>query len=138
MTRTTVELIDRPVNELETTTTVQSGLTDDTNQSGDPEKDLSDLENQTTINSGEGNSENNTPCPMEGMVREIEGVAIHYQRPDIEAIIRTTVSDTHSDHQVLVLGCGPDRLMKKVRNTTASCIKSEGPSVELHCEQFGW
>ena len=68
----------------------------------------------------------------------ISGVPIRYERPDVSALIRRAVDETPAHKQALVLGCGPHALMKQVRNTTADCIRSDGPSVELHCEQFGW
>ena len=68
----------------------------------------------------------------------MHSIPILYERPNVTGIIRGAVEDTPSNRRVLVLGCGPDGLMKKVRDTTASCMRSDGPSVELHCEQFGW
>ncbi|KAI1203330.1 ferric reductase NAD binding domain-containing protein [Nemania serpens] len=61
-----------------------------------------------------------------------------YGRPDIEAAVRQAILSVDKDKKVLVAACGPTGLVNKVRNTTASCIKVDGPSVELHCEQFGW
>ena len=65
-------------------------------------------------------------------------IPVLYQRPDIASLVRTSIEETPKDKSVLVMSCGPERLMSVVRNTTAACIRSEGPSVELHCEQFGW
>ncbi|TFB04152.1 Ferric reductase transmembrane component 4 [Trichoderma ghanense] len=59
-------------------------------------------------------------------------------KPDMPSLIRTMIDETPAEQRVLVLGCGPDGLMAQVRNTTAACIRSDGPGVELHCEQFGW
>ncbi|KAK7746353.1 hypothetical protein SLS53_002312 [Cytospora paraplurivora] len=59
-------------------------------------------------------------------------------RPDTAALIREAVSSTPSHQRVLVAACGPDGLMRVVRDTTASLIRGDGPGVELHCEQFGW
>ncbi|UKZ73309.1 hypothetical protein TrVFT333_000952 [Trichoderma virens FT-333] len=59
-------------------------------------------------------------------------------KPDVSALIQTIIGETPVEKRVLVLGCGPDGLMTQVRNTTAACIRSDGPGVELHCEQFGW
>ncbi|CAK7213325.1 hypothetical protein SBRCBS47491_001767 [Sporothrix bragantina] len=59
-------------------------------------------------------------------------------RPDAATVIRNAVSSTARSQRVLVAACGPPALMKAVRSATASCITSDGPSVELHCEQFGW
>ncbi|OAA66606.1 Ferric reductase, NAD binding protein [Niveomyces insectorum RCEF 264] len=59
-------------------------------------------------------------------------------RPDAATVIQNAVQSTASSQRVLVAACGPPALMKVVRNATAKCITSDGPGVELHCEQFGW
>ncbi|ROV92348.1 hypothetical protein VMCG_09144 [Cytospora schulzeri] len=59
-------------------------------------------------------------------------------RPDTATLIREAVSSTPPHQRVLVAACGPDGLMRVVRDTTASLIRGDGPGVELHCEQFGW
>lgn len=68
----------------------------------------------------------------------ISGISITWKRPDVPAMIRGVVADSARDQSVLVMGCGPSSLMTQVRNTTAECIRPDGPTVELHCEQFGW
>jgi len=59
-------------------------------------------------------------------------------RPDTAALIRDAVNITPSNQRVLVAACGPDGLMRVVRDTTARLIRGDGPAVEVHCEQFGW
>jgi len=59
-------------------------------------------------------------------------------RPDTASLIRDAVNTTPPNQRVLVAACGPQGLMRVVRDTTASLIKGDGPGVELHCEQFGW
>ncbi|KAK9774496.1 putative Ferric reductase like transmembrane component [Seiridium cardinale] len=59
-------------------------------------------------------------------------------RPDVAALIREAVKSVPKDKRVLIAACGPDGLVKVVRNTAASLITKDGPAVELHCEQFGW
>lgn len=76
--------------------------------------------------------------PSEGMVTHIERVAINYTRPDVSDIIRSVVNETPADEAVLIMGCGPAGLMKMIRNTSAACIRSDGPGIEVHCEEFGW
>ncbi|KAH6975696.1 ferric reductase NAD binding domain-containing protein [Ilyonectria destructans] len=63
---------------------------------------------------------------------------ITYGRPDIHALIVDAVNRTPANQRILIMGCGPDKLMKKVRNSTTSCMRLNGPSIGLHCEQFGW
>lgn len=59
-------------------------------------------------------------------------------RPDIAALIQEAVRSAGKEKRVLIAACGPDGLMKVVRNTTAGLITKDGPAIELHCEQFGW
>ncbi|KAL2187047.1 hypothetical protein L209DRAFT_289886 [Thermothelomyces heterothallicus CBS 203.75] len=59
-------------------------------------------------------------------------------RPDAASVIRDAVKTTPRDRRVLVAACGPDGLMRVVRDTTARLIVGDGPAVELHCEEFGW
>jgi hypothetical protein len=59
-------------------------------------------------------------------------------RPDVAALVKEAVGSVGKDKRVLIAACGPDSLMKVVRNTAAGLITKDGPSVELHCEQFGW
>ncbi|ORY62987.1 ferric reductase like transmembrane component [Pseudomassariella vexata] len=63
---------------------------------------------------------------------------IEQGRPDVAALIKEAVASVDKDKRVLIAACGPDELMTMVRNTAASCITRDGPSVELHIEQFGW
>ncbi|KAK3394887.1 ferric reductase NAD binding domain-containing protein [Podospora didyma] len=64
--------------------------------------------------------------------------AIKPGRPDVGSLIRDAVTTTPPNQRVLVAACGPDGLMRVVRDTTAKLIRGDGPGVELHCEQFGW
>ena len=70
--------------------------------------------------------------------QSIVDVPIIDGRPDIKSLVRTEIDATPSHNSVLVMGCGPNGLMTDLRNITASCIRTDGPAVELHCEQFGW
>lgn len=64
--------------------------------------------------------------------------AIKAGRPDAASLIRNAINTTPRNQRVLVAACGPDGLMRVVRDTTARSIVGDGPAVELHCEQFGW
>ncbi|KAI1639996.1 ferric reductase NAD binding domain-containing protein [Biscogniauxia mediterranea] len=63
---------------------------------------------------------------------------IIHGRPDTEMLIKEAIDSVGKDQRILIAACGPAGLLKVVRNTTASCIRVDGPAVELHCEQFGW
>jgi hypothetical protein len=64
--------------------------------------------------------------------------AVKSGRPDAASLVRDAVKTTPHNQRVLVAACGPDGLMRIVRDTTAKLIVGDGPAVELHCEQFGW
>ncbi|TVY20703.1 Ferric/cupric reductase transmembrane component 2 [Lachnellula arida] len=59
-------------------------------------------------------------------------------RPDIATIINEIVEKAEDNDRVVVAACGPDSLMQATRSTVAKNIKINGPSLELHVEQFGW
>ncbi|TVY30564.1 putative ferric reductase transmembrane component [Lachnellula hyalina] len=59
-------------------------------------------------------------------------------RPDIAAIVDQIVEKAEDNDRVAVAACGPDSLMQVTRRTVAKNIKVNGPSIELHVEQFGW
>ncbi|GKT50949.1 ferric/cupric reductase transmembrane component 2 [Colletotrichum spaethianum] len=79
-----------------------------------------------------------SPLQQNGVPVQVNSIPINYGRADVATIIRDNINDAAPNQRVLVMGCGPDGLMAQVRNTTASCIRTSGPAVELHCEQFGW
>jgi hypothetical protein len=60
------------------------------------------------------------------------------RRPDIETLIKNVVGSAGDDERIAIAACGPDSLMWEVRRTATNAIKVQGPSIELHCEQFGW
>ncbi|KAI0471306.1 ferric reductase NAD binding domain-containing protein [Xylaria cf. heliscus] len=66
------------------------------------------------------------------------GVPVLYGRPDIKASVSEAITSVAKDKRIFIAVCGPRGLVDTVRNTTANCIQVDGPSVELHCEQFGW
>ena len=59
-------------------------------------------------------------------------------RPNVKALIRSIVDHAAPEERIAVAACGPNALMKDVRKVSAEVIRINGPSVELHCEQFGW
>ncbi|KAI1821403.1 ferric reductase NAD binding domain-containing protein [Xylaria intraflava] len=81
----------------------------------------------------EGGSMDKTSVAVDGL-----NLPVVYGRPDLEASIREAIASTSPDGRVLVAACGPTGLVEAVRDTTAKCIRVDGPAVELHCEQFSW
>ncbi|KAF7561286.1 hypothetical protein G7046_g2853 [Stylonectria norvegica] len=79
-----------------------------------------------------------SPSSPTSSINPFPTAIVAYKRPDVPQLIRTAVEKTSKDERVLIMGCGPESLMTAVRNTTVDCIRRDGPSVELHCEQFGW
>lgn len=56
-------------------------------------------------------------------------------RPDITQMVQTRLKGSTSHDWVCV--CGPDMLLRQVRNNVAE-LRGEGQSVELFAERFGW
>ncbi|TAQ86359.1 hypothetical protein B7494_g5317 [Chlorociboria aeruginascens] len=65
-------------------------------------------------------------------------INILHGRPDIHTLINEIVKNADAGKRIMIAACGPDGLMRVVRKTAADCISVDGPSIELHCEQFGW
>jgi hypothetical protein len=65
-------------------------------------------------------------------------VAVLSGRPNVDLFIRDIVAKAADDERIGIGACGPDGLMWDVRKTATNCIGVNGPSIELHCEQFGW
>lgn len=59
-------------------------------------------------------------------------------RPNVAAIVEAAVAASAPRDTVAVAACGPVELMRIARNAVADNISLAGPSVTLHCEQFGW
>jgi Ferric reductase NAD binding domain len=64
--------------------------------------------------------------------------SINQGRPDIAAIITDIVLKADRHDMIAVAACGPDDMIQVARKTVAKTISVDGPSLELHCEQFGW
>ncbi|PHH77528.1 hypothetical protein CDD80_505 [Ophiocordyceps camponoti-rufipedis] len=113
-----------------------------THASSDSDPDLIDSEKAwpgPTMNSDKW------PTPPDGLTQALttsrpshyNGIPIVYERPDVGAVIRAAIDDTPPQEHALVLGCGPKPLTTSVRNAAASCIRGDGPGVDLEIETFG-
>jgi len=65
-------------------------------------------------------------------------LTIQAGRPDVRKIIQDAIGSCAKNERLIVAACGPDSIMAVTRQTVVDNIKSDGPSIELHCEQFGW
>lgn len=59
-------------------------------------------------------------------------------RPDLTSIVKSVVKSAEQRDTIAVGACGPTELMRVARNAVADNITMSGPSITLHCEQFGW
>jgi hypothetical protein len=100
-------------------------------------KDLDFDPEKPTLSESEPNSPT-VQSPESEVPASIHGIPIAHTRPNVSTLIRSYVAETSNDERVLIVGCGPEGLLKEIRNTTASCIRPNGPGLELHCETFGW
>jgi hypothetical protein len=77
---------------------------------------------------------------FESKIDEMPRVRVNTKkgRPDITAIVGKMVQDAQQRDIVAVGACGPAELMRVARNAVADNITLTGPSITLHCEQFGW
>jgi hypothetical protein len=77
---------------------------------------------------------------LEAKIDEVPRIKVETKtgRPDITKIVETMVKGAHRRDIVAVGACGPAELMRVARNAVADNITVTGPSITLHCEQFGW
>ncbi|KAJ6261571.1 Ferric/cupric reductase transmembrane component [Drechslerella dactyloides] len=61
-----------------------------------------------------------------------------FGRPDMSSIVKEAVRNADQNDLIAVGACGPTELMRCARNAAAGVITIGGPSISLHCEQFGW
>ncbi|EWC47483.1 hypothetical protein DRE_00451 [Drechslerella stenobrocha 248] len=94
-----------------------------------PEKAL-----QLEINAEEKINTTSTP----GRQSSLQGEYFEYGRPDLGSIVKEAVRNARQNDLVAVGACGPTELMRRARNAAADVITPGGPSISLHCEQFGW
>jgi len=59
-------------------------------------------------------------------------------RPEVRKIIQEAIGSCDKNEKIIIAACGPDSMMAITRQCVVDNIKTSGPSVELHCEQFGW
>jgi NAD(P)H-flavin reductase len=59
-------------------------------------------------------------------------------RPIVGNIIKAVVAKAGDSEKVAIAACGPQGLMKAVMRAAVGVMGVNGPSVELHCEAFGW
>ncbi|KAH8714443.1 hypothetical protein BGZ61DRAFT_492900 [Ilyonectria robusta] len=61
---------------------------------------------------------------------------IRYEKLRASEVIFETVKSVGINQQVLIAACGPFSLMNDVNTAAGACIRSDGPSIEVHCENF--
>lgn len=123
---------------------LESGFSTDADRSNDSDNNNTTLSSSSTIAA--------TP-PVADASKKLElgasqssasftlppGLTLLPDRPDVEAYIREAVSSLGPDKRILIAACGPPLMLKTLRNVSAECIQlKNAPTVELHCEQFGW
>lgn len=59
-------------------------------------------------------------------------------RPDIDYEVKSMVGGGSTDREVWVATCGPDYLVRQVRNTVAELRRSGRGDVNYYAEKFGW
>ena len=111
----------------------------------DPEKDgISELvrpqawRTRTLSSSKETENFSELASPIEGVAPEVRRIDVQFTRPKIAGLLDEAFQGAVSSERVLVMACGPPGLRDQVRGSTAQRIQTAGPSVELHCESFGW
>lgn len=140
VTRETIEEATNPLSR-----TSSPDMEKSISATGDPEKDAigspyrpSTWRSRTMSSGKESNSDYDLASPIEGVESDVHNVPVNYERPKVAELVDAAIADVAGDQRVLVMACGPQRLSEQVRETAARRISPGGPSIELHCEQFGW
>ncbi|KAH6889671.1 hypothetical protein B0T10DRAFT_606198 [Thelonectria olida] len=63
---------------------------------------------------------------------------IKYERLRVREAVYDVVQSMGINQRVLIAACGPQSMMNDVMAAAGKCISSDGPSVEVHCENFEW
>ncbi|KAK7423746.1 hypothetical protein QQX98_000936 [Neonectria punicea] len=63
---------------------------------------------------------------------------IKYEKLNVEDTVCELMESIGVDERVLIAGCGPPGLMKDIKTVAGRCIRTNGPSIDIHCEDFGW
>lgn len=64
--------------------------------------------------------------------------AVRRGRPNFDQLITKVVREASFHEEIGIAACGPSEMMRLVRTVAAKNIRVDGPSITLHCEQFGW
>jgi len=96
-----------------------------------------DTTSPTALDKELGTSEPSSPSSSSSHLNEL-GALVEFGRPNLSNVITEVVKSADKQDLVGVAACGPTELMRVVRNAVATNITLAGPSVSLHCEQFGW
>lgn len=76
--------------------------------------------------------------PSSSSLSLYSSLTINQGRLDIASIIEDIVAKADRYDRIAVAACGPDSMIQVARKSAAKNIRVDGPSLELHCEQFGW
>jgi hypothetical protein len=60
------------------------------------------------------------------------------RRPDISSTLGELVVATEAHERTIVAACGPDGMMRDIRDAVVGLVGKGDRSVELHCETFAW
>ncbi|CAH0052280.1 unnamed protein product [Clonostachys solani] len=63
---------------------------------------------------------------------------LKYEKLRAEAMIHESIQAAGRDSRVLIASCGPKSLMAAVSAAATQYMTPEGPSIDVHCESFGW
>lgn len=76
--------------------------------------------------------------PREPRARARVWVTRESGRPDIEHEVKAMIGRSSSNRDTWVLACGPDDLVRQVRNTVAGMRMGGRDDVNFYAEKFGW
>ncbi|KAF3025525.1 hypothetical protein E8E14_009135 [Neopestalotiopsis sp. 37M] len=77
--------------------------------------------------------------PVHGSKQLDSGIwTLSYGKLRLEMVLVDLVAGTNAHQRVLIGVCGPSGMTATSRDVVSTLIQSDGPSIDLHCESFGW
>ncbi|KAI0156022.1 ferric reductase transmembrane component 5 [Pestalotiopsis sp. NC0098] len=66
------------------------------------------------------------------------GWALMYQKLKVDKVLTDLVAGADSHQRMLIGVCGPSGMTAASRDVVSTLMQPSGPSIDLHCESFGW
>ncbi|KAK6193285.1 hypothetical protein LQW54_012612 [Pestalotiopsis sp. IQ-011] len=80
----------------------------------------------------QGMNENSSPTD------DAAGWVLMYQKLKVDEVLTGLVAAADAHQRMLIGVCGPSGMTAASRDVVSTLMQPNGPSIDLHCESFGW